>query len=85
MVFPDENLPLEGSDSWITRKVEVALAARRRVRARAAEVATDQGVVTLRGKVDTEAEKRLAGLAAQEVEGVLNVDNQMVVAGKREP
>ena len=76
--------PLEYSDPWITRKVEGALAAHRKVRARSTEVATDHGVVTLRGKVETEAEKRLASLAAQGIEGVLNVDNQMVVAGNRE-
>lgn len=77
---PQAPAELENADSWITRKVEDVLAAHRRVRTRPAEVATEQGVVTLRGKVDTEAEKHLAGLLARGIEGVLNVENQMVVA-----
>ena len=81
LLVPDE-YRMEYSDLWITLKVEIALAARRKVRARPTEVATQHGVVTLSGKVDTEAEKHLASLVALEIEGVLEVNNQIVAPSR---
>lgn len=68
-------------DSWITAKVKSKLAAAKDVGAFGTNVDTRDGVVTLRGEVDTEAEKTLAGRYAREIEGVRRVDNQLVVRG----
>jgi hyperosmotically inducible periplasmic protein len=72
------------SDSWITAKVKSKLAAAKDVGAFGTNVDTRDGVVTLRGEVDTEAEKSLAGRHAGAVEGVKRVDNQLIVRGDRE-
>jgi osmotically-inducible protein OsmY len=76
--------PEAGSDAWITMKVKGALAFHRNVSALATEVTTDKGVVTLRGRADSEAEKQLATEYAKDVEGVKAVRNQMTV-GSTEP
>lgn len=72
------------SDSWITAKVKSKLAAAKDVSAFGTNVDTRDGVVTLRGEVDTEAERTLAGRHASAVEGVKRVDNQLVVRGDPE-
>jgi hyperosmotically inducible protein len=72
------------SDSWITAKVKSKLAAAKDVGAFGTNVDTRDGVVTLRGEVDTEAEKSLAGRHASAVEGVRRVDNQLIVRGDPE-
>lgn len=72
------------SDSWITAKVKSKLAAAKDVSAFGTNVDTREGVVTLRGEVDTDAEKTLAGRHAGAVEGVKRVDNRLVVRGDRE-
>ena len=69
------------SDAWITTKVKGALAFHRNVSAVTTEVTTEQGVVTLRGKADSEAEKQLATEYAKDIDGVKSVRNQMTVAG----
>lgn len=69
-------------DAWITVKVKSALAARKDVKAIGTKVDTNNGVVTLRGEVRSLAEKELAGRYAREVEGVIRVDNQLVVKGE---
>ena len=71
-------------DSWITAKVKSRLAAAKDVGAFGTNVDTRDGVVTLRGEVDTDAEKTLAGRYAGAIEGVKRVDNQLVVRGNPE-
>ena len=73
------------SDAWITTKVKSALAFHRNVSAIATEVTTDEGVVTLRGKADSEAEKQLATEYAKDIDGVKSVRNEMTVTGSAEP
>lgn len=68
-------------DSWITAKVKSKLAAARDVKAFGTNVDTRDGVVTLRGEVETDAERTLAGRYAGSIEGVRRVDNQLVVRG----
>lgn len=72
------------SDSWITAKVKAKLAAAKDVGAFGTNVDTREGVVTLRGEVDTDAEKSLAGRYAGAVEGVKRVDNRLIVRGDPE-
>jgi osmotically-inducible protein OsmY len=52
------------------------------VKGGALEVDVKAGVVTLRGKVETEQQKSKAEKIARKVSGVKQVDNQLVVVGK---
>lgn len=71
--------PAERSDGWISMKVMTALAFHKHVSATGTTVHTDKGVVTLTGNADTEAQKRLTGEYAKDVEGVNEVRNDLVV------
>jgi osmotically-inducible protein OsmY len=69
-------------DAWITTKVKSALATHRDVSAFGTHVQTKNGIVILRGKVNNQAEKDLAGRYAKEVEGVRGVENKLTVKGE---
>ena len=65
------------TDSWLTAKTKIALAADSRVKGRQIEVETTEGRVLLRGKVDSNTAKRAAegitaGLDLLEVQSGLN-------------
>ena len=75
--------PAEKSDAWITMKVKTALAYHKHVSASHTEVATSDGVVTLKGRVDNDDQKVLTGEYAKDVEGVKQVDNQLTVTGEK--
>lgn len=68
-------------DAWITAKVKSTLAAKKNVKAFGTNVDTREGVVTLRGEVETSAEKDLAGRYVREIEGVRSVNNYLKVRG----
>lgn len=72
------------SDAWITAKVKAKLAAAEEVSAFRTNVDTRNGIVTLRGEVETEAEKRLAEQHAKSIEGVRRVENRLIVRGDDE-
>ncbi|WP_306590467.1 BON domain-containing protein [Geothrix sp. 21YS21S-4] len=78
MVSGDQ--PREHSDGWITTKVKTILAFHRNVSATATEVNTQNGVVTLTGKADSESQKQLTSEYAKDVDGVTEVRNKLVVA-----
>lgn len=67
------------SDAWITAKVKSKLAAAEDVRAFGTNVDTKDGVVTLRGEVETQAERMLAERHAESIGGVRRVDNRLIV------
>jgi hyperosmotically inducible periplasmic protein len=67
------------SDSWLTAKTKIALAADERVKARQIDVDTKGGTVTLRGKVDSAEAKTAAEAIAKSVEGVKGVKNTLQV------
>jgi osmotically-inducible protein OsmY len=71
----------ERSDAWITMKVKTMLLFHRNVSART-EVDTKNGIVTLRGEADNQAQLDLTSEHVKDVEGVKGVENKMVVAGK---
>jgi len=79
-----EKTPL--TDSWITAKTKIALFADSRVKGSDMNVATTDGTVIIRGKVDTDAAKQAAEGIAKDIEGVKNVKNelQVVAPAKRE-
>ena len=70
--------PAEHSDAWITAKVKMALLFHRSVSG-LTQVDTKNGVVTLQGTADNQAEKDLTTQYAKDVDGVTRVDNEMTV------
>jgi len=71
--------PAEKSDAWLTTKVKTMLLYHRNVSAMT-EVDTKDGIVTLKGKADSQAQKDLTTEYAKDVEGVKDVKNEMTVA-----
>jgi osmotically-inducible protein OsmY len=69
------------NDGWITTKIQGQYFTDRDVRARRIDVSTANGVVTLRGEVENDQERRRAMEIAQQTEGVRRVDDQLRVAG----
>jgi hyperosmotically inducible protein len=67
------------SDSWLTSKAKIALFADDRVKGRQVHVETKDGVVMLRGKVDSAEAKSAALEIAKGIEGVKNVKNELQV------
>src|SRR5262249_14538232 len=66
-------------DAAITTKVKTDLSAERALKDSAIDVQTDNGVVTLRGSVASDAAKSRAGAIASGTNGVSRVDNQLVI------
>jgi osmotically-inducible protein OsmY len=67
-------------DAWTTTKVEAKFFGSPEVKGRHIDVTTDGGVVTLQGRVDTEAVKQQALALARETDGVREVRDQLEVA-----
>jgi hyperosmotically inducible protein len=74
----------EVTDSWLTLQTKLALFADERVSTRDVHVTTQRGVITLRGKVDSEAEQRAAEEIARTIEGAQDVSNQLTVVPQAE-
>lgn len=72
------------SDSWITSKTKIALFADERVKGRQVHVETQNGVVMLRGKVDSNEAKAAAADVSKGIEGVKNVKNELQVVAPSE-
>ena len=66
-------------DAWLTTKVKIALLTADGVSASAVNVDSQEGAVTIHGKVKTEAEKGKAESVARQVEGVKDVKNLLQV------
>jgi osmotically-inducible protein OsmY len=67
-------------DGWIHFKTRAALAAVDDLRDSTINVDVDNNVVTLRGTVASDAHKSAAAKAAQGVEGVKSVKNQLTIS-----
>jgi hyperosmotically inducible protein len=80
----DEKTPI--NDSWLTAKAKIALFADARVKGSEINVETTQGLVMIRGKVDSDAAKQAAESIAKGIDGVKSVKNelQVVAPSKRE-
>jgi len=74
------------NDTWLTAKTKIALAADGRVKGRQIDVKTKQGVVMLRGKVDSTEAKQAAADITKLLDGVKTVKNdlEVVAPSKRE-
>ena len=73
---PDLN---RSADDWTTVKVQTALYQDLRFMGRRLTVGTAQGVVTLRGKVDSDADKLAAAAIALSIDGVKDVRSDLTV------
>jgi len=71
--------PAQNSDGWIGMQVKGALFFNRNVSAVNTEVDVKDGVVTLKGHADSQAQKDLTGEYAKDINGVQSVDNQMTI------
>jgi hyperosmotically inducible protein len=80
----DEKTPI--NDTWLTAKTKIALFADARVKGSEVNVETMQGVVMLRGKVDSDVAKHAAEDIAKKLDGVKSVKNdlQVIAPSKRE-
>lgn len=70
--------PSELSDAWITSKVKTIFLFHRNVSA-LTEVNTKDGIVSLKGEVNSQAQKDLTTEYAKDVEGVKGVNNEMTI------
>jgi osmotically-inducible protein OsmY len=71
--------PAKNSDAWLTTKVKMTLLFHRSVSAGRTEVDVHGGVVTLRGETASATQKELTTEYAKDVEGVKDVNNEMIV------
>lgn len=78
-----EKKTVDRPDAWVTGKVKTSLMFHRSVSGLKTEVETTNGVVTLRGEAENQAQKDLATEYAAEIEGVKSVNNMMTVRGER--
>ena len=69
----------ERSDGWIALKIRSQLLMKSNVSATNTDVNVKDGVVTLTGTADNLAQKELTTLYAREIEGVKDVNNDIVV------
>jgi len=72
------------NDSWLTLKTKIALAFDVRVKGWQIDVETMEGVVMLRGKVDSGAAKHAAESIAKMLDGVNMVKNDLEVIAPRD-
>ncbi|MBF0217629.1 MAG: BON domain-containing protein [Candidatus Omnitrophica bacterium] len=72
--------PAEASDGWIGTQVKWSLIYNRNVSGLATQVLVKDGVVTLRGEAENQAQKDLAGEYARDVKNVKDVKNEMTIA-----
>ena len=69
----------EHSDGWVGVKVKTALLFHRNVRATKTDVNVTDGLVTLSGEANSQAQKELTAEYARDVEGVKDVKNEMTL------
>ena len=75
----------ENANTWVVRKVKLALMFHRNVNAGQTTVAVEDGVVTLTGEAASLAQKELTGEYAGDIEGVNSVKNEITVTETPEP
>jgi hyperosmotically inducible protein len=75
----------ENADTWMGRKVKMALALHRNVNAGKTAIEVKDGIVTLKGEASSVAQKELTTEYAMDIEGVKEVKNEMTVASTPKP
>jgi osmotically-inducible protein OsmY len=83
---PVKDADADRPDAWLTLKTKVALLTAKDVSGTAIDVDTEQGRVTLHGKVATAEERAKAEQVARSIDGVADVQNllQVVPEAKRD-
>ena len=81
-ILPHESTGQYVDNSVVTLKVKSKLLADTNLKSLAISVTSDKGLVTLKGFVDTEAEKQQAIKLAKQVEGVTNVITKDLIVKK---
>lgn len=78
----DNNIVIKNdkSNTWLKMKIQTALLFHSNVSASKTEVSVKNGVVTLKGKAKSQAQKELTTEYAKDVEGVKEVKNEMIIA-----
>ena len=77
--------PSENSDAWLSMQIKYSLFYNRNVSAMNTQVYVVDGIATLRGNADSQAQKDLAGEYAKDVKGIKDVKNDMVVVPVTNP
>jgi osmotically-inducible protein OsmY len=72
----------EHSDAWIALKLHTQLLVRSNVSYADTKIVVNDGVVTLTGTADSQAQKELTGVYAKEIDWVKSVKNDIVVNEK---
>ena len=72
--------PAENSDAWLSMQVKYSLLYNRHVSGIKTQVFVTDGIATLRGEADNQAQKDLAGEYAKDVKGIKEVKNDMTIA-----
>jgi len=72
--------PAENSDAWLMMKVKTSLLFHSSVSGFATEVDVKDGIATLGGEADSQAQKDLTTEYAKDIDGVKEVKNEMTVA-----
>ncbi|MBU4526305.1 MAG: BON domain-containing protein [Desulfomicrobium sp.] len=76
--------PSANTDAWVLDNVVATLLFHRSVSPTTTQVNVKDGVVTLKGKASSQAQKELTTEYAMDVEGVKEVKNEMTVEGAQE-
>jgi len=79
LVFTGEQ-PAENSDGWLSMQVKSSLLYNRNVSGVKTQVFVTDGIVTLKGEAENQAQKDLAGEYAKDIKGVKGVTNEMTIA-----
>jgi osmotically-inducible protein OsmY len=80
---PQKTAAPANTDDRISDQVRMKLATDPDVKGGALDVAVQEGVVTIKGRVDTEKGRSKATKLAKKVKGVKNVDNELTVGPPR--
>ncbi len=72
--------PVENSDNWIGMQVKYSLLYNRNVSGINTKVAVVDGIVTLKGEAENQAQIDLASEYAKDIKGVKDVKNEMTIA-----
>ncbi len=73
------DLPAEKSDGWISAQVKTSLLFNRNVSGIKTQVFVKEGIVTLKGEAESQAQKDLTGEYAKDIKGVKDVKNEMTI------
>ncbi len=71
--------PTENSDGWLSMQVKSSLLYNRNVSGVKTQVFVKDGIVTLKGDADSQAQKDLTGEYAKDIKGVKGLANEMTI------